>query len=81
MLAFLNRDLGLTVLMVTHDLDSLLSIAQRIVVLGRGKVIADGSADEVVAVDDAWIKSYFSSRHTVHPPAGALGAKARLDGT
>ena len=81
LLAFLNRDLGLTVLMVTHDLDSLLSIAQRIVVLGRGKVIADGSADEVVAVDDAWIKSYFSSRHTVHPPAGALGAKARLDGT
>ena len=38
LLAFLNRDLGLTVLMVTHDLDTLLSIARRIVVLGRGKV-------------------------------------------
>ena len=62
---FLNRDLGLTVLMVTHDLDTLLSIARRIVVLGRGKVLADGSAGEVMAVDDAWIKSYFSSRHTV----------------
>ena len=83
LLAFLNRDLGLTVLMVTHDLDSLLSIARRIVVLGRGTVIADGSADEVVAVDDPWIKSYFSSRHTVHPPAPALapGAKAAIDGT
>jgi phospholipid/cholesterol/gamma-HCH transport system ATP-binding protein len=34
---------GLTVLIVTHDLDSLLSIAQRIVVLGRGKVVADGT--------------------------------------
>jgi phospholipid/cholesterol/gamma-HCH transport system ATP-binding protein len=65
LLDFLNRDLGLTVLMVTHDLDTLLSIARRIVVLGRGKVLADGSADEVMAVDDAWIKSYFSSRHTV----------------
>ena len=81
LLAFLNRDLGLTVLMVTHDLDSLLSIARRIVVLGRGTVIADGSVDEVVAVDDPWIKSYFSSRHSVPPPAPAPGAKAAIDGT
>ena len=43
LLDFLNRDLGLTVLMVTHDLDTLLSIARRIVVLGRGKVLADGT--------------------------------------
>jgi phospholipid/cholesterol/gamma-HCH transport system ATP-binding protein len=67
LIAFLNRDLGLTVLMVTHDLDTLLSIARRIVVLGRGKVLADGSADEVMAVDDDWIKSYFSTRHSVEP--------------
>lgn len=74
LLAFLNRDLGLTVLMVTHDLDSLLSIARRIVVLGRGKVIADGSVDEVVAVDDPWITSYFSSRHTMRPPESPPGS-------
>jgi phospholipid/cholesterol/gamma-HCH transport system ATP-binding protein len=65
LLAFLNRDLGLTVLMVTHDLDTLLSIAQRIVVLGGGKVLADGTADEVMAVDDPWIQSYFASRRSV----------------
>jgi phospholipid/cholesterol/gamma-HCH transport system ATP-binding protein len=65
LLAFLNRDLGLTVLMVTHDLDTLLSIAQRIVVLGGGKVLADGTADDVMAVDDPWIQSYFASRRTV----------------
>jgi phospholipid/cholesterol/gamma-HCH transport system ATP-binding protein len=64
LLAFLNRDLGLTVLMVTHDLDTLLSIAGRIVVLGGGKVLADGSAAQVMAVQDPWIESYFSSRHT-----------------
>ena len=46
--------------MVTHDLDTLLSIARRIVVLGRGKVLADGTADEVMAVDDDWIREYFS---------------------
>ena len=80
LLAFLNRDLGLTVLMVTHDLDTLLSIARRIVVLGRGKVLADGTADEVMAVDDPWIQSYFSSRHTV-PPATDPGRTAQADGT
>lgn len=69
LIAFLNRDLGLTVLMATHDLDTLLSIAGRIVVLGRGKVIADGSAAEVMAVDDPWIQSYFAARLTAPPPA------------
>ena len=79
LLAFLNRDLGLTVLMVTHDLDTLLSIARRIVVLGRGTVIADGTADEVMAVEDPWIQSYFSSRHTV-PTATEPGRTAQADG-
>ena len=79
LLAFLNRDLGLTVLMVTHDLDTLLSIARRIVVLGRGTVIADGTADEVMGVEDPWIKSYFSSRHTV-TPATDPGRTAQADG-
>ena len=80
LLAFLNRDLGLTVLVVTHDLDTLLSIARRIVVLGQGKVMADGSAAEVMEVDDPWIQSYFSSRRTA---AGATDPanQASADGT
>lgn len=68
---FLNRDLGLTVLMITHDLDTLLSITRRIVVLGGGKVLADGSVQEVMAVDDPWIESYFASRHSVPAVDGA----------
>jgi phospholipid/cholesterol/gamma-HCH transport system ATP-binding protein len=64
LIAFLNRDLGLTVLLVTHDLDTLLSIARRVVVLGNGKVLADGTVDEVMAFDDPWIQSYFSSRQS-----------------
>jgi phospholipid/cholesterol/gamma-HCH transport system ATP-binding protein len=79
LVAFLNRDLGLTVLMVTHDLDTLLSITRRIVVLGSGKVLADGTAEEVMAVDDPWIQSYFSSRHTV-PLADPPGRNAHNDG-
>jgi phospholipid/cholesterol/gamma-HCH transport system ATP-binding protein len=68
LLAFLNRDLGLTVLVVTHDLDTLLTIARRIVVLGGGKVLADGTAAQVMAVDDPWIQSYFASRKAVPGP-------------
>jgi len=79
LLAFLNKDLGLTVLMVTHDLDTLLSIARRVVVLGRGTVIADGTADAVMAVQDPWIQSYFSSRQTVST-ATDPGRTAQADG-
>jgi len=76
LVAFLNRDLGLTVLMATHDLDTLLSIAGRIVVLGRGKVLADGSAAQVMAVQDPWIQSYFAARLSVPPSS----TEARPDG-
>ncbi len=54
--------LGLTVFMITHDLDTLGSIVDRIIVLGEGKVLADGTLDEVRNVDHPWIESYFSSR-------------------
>jgi len=79
LLAFLNRDLGITVLVVTHDLDTLLTIARRIVVLGNGKVMADGTAAEVTRVDDPWIQSYFSSRITM-PDPGERPAGRHVDG-
>jgi phospholipid/cholesterol/gamma-HCH transport system ATP-binding protein len=55
-------DLGLTVLLVTHDLDTLLTVVDRIVVLAGGKVRADGPVREVMAVDDEWIREYFAVR-------------------
>jgi phospholipid/cholesterol/gamma-HCH transport system ATP-binding protein len=55
-------DLGLTIFLVSHDLDTLLGIVDRLIVLGGGKVLADGSVQEVMAVDDAWIRDYFSVR-------------------
>jgi phospholipid/cholesterol/gamma-HCH transport system ATP-binding protein len=60
-------DLGLTVFLVTHDLDTLLTVVDRIIVLGRGKVLADGTVSEILAVDDPWIQSYFSVRATLAP--------------
>jgi len=55
-------DLGLTVLLVTHDLDTLLGVVDRLIVLARGRVLADGTVAQVMAVDDDWIRDYFSVR-------------------
>ncbi len=55
--------LGLTVVMVTHDLDTITGIADRLLVLGKGMVLAEGSLEEVKKSDDPWIKAYFSTRN------------------
>lgn len=65
LLRFLCDDLGITVLMITHDLDTLLGIVDRIVVLGEGRTIADGPLETVTAVDDPWIREYFSGRQQI----------------
>lgn len=64
-------DLGLTVFLVTHDLDTLLTVVDRLIVLARGRVLADGSVAEVTAVPDDWIRDYFSVRTTIAAPAAA----------
>ena len=58
----LSDSLGLTVFMVTHDLDTLLSIIDRTIALSKGKVIADGPVAEVRRGDHPWIREYFSAR-------------------
>ena len=58
----LSDSLGLTVFMVTHDLDTLLSIIDRAIALCAGKVIADGPLATVRMSDHPWIKDYFSAR-------------------
>ncbi|MEZ5763319.1 MAG: ABC transporter ATP-binding protein [Xanthobacteraceae bacterium] len=58
----LQRTLGLTVFMVTHDLDSLYSACDRIAVLGEGKVIAIGTIDDMRASEHPWLKSYFHGK-------------------
>ncbi|MEO7335000.1 MAG: ATP-binding cassette domain-containing protein [Caldimonas sp.] len=58
----LSDSLGLTVFMVTHDLDTLLSIIDRTIALSGHKVIADGPVDSVRRSTDPWITEYFSTR-------------------
>ena len=51
--------LGLTVIMVTHDLDSIWNIVDRFAVLGDKKVIAEGSLEQVIHTDHPVIKEFF----------------------
>jgi len=55
----LHRELGLTVVMVTHDLDTLFALSTRIAVLAEKHVIAIGPTREVVQVDHPFIKKFF----------------------
>jgi phospholipid/cholesterol/gamma-HCH transport system ATP-binding protein len=54
----LQQSLGLTVVMVTHDLDSLIAICDRIAVLIDKKVVVD-TIPELLKLDHPWIQEYF----------------------
>lgn len=58
----LQRTLGLTVFMVTHDLDSLHTVCDRIAVLADGKVIAAGAMDIMLASKHPWLQAYFHGK-------------------
>jgi len=58
----LQGTLGLSVFMVTHDLDSLHAVCDRIAVLSEGRVIATGSIDAMLASEHPWLKSYFRGK-------------------
>ena len=55
----LKRLLGLTVVMVTHDLDSLWRIADRVAVLGEGHVLGIGTMEQLSASDEPTVRQYF----------------------
>jgi phospholipid/cholesterol/gamma-HCH transport system ATP-binding protein len=60
----LRDALGLTVFLVTHDLDSLYCLCDRIAVLAQKRVLVADTLEAVAAYDDAWIQDYF------HGPRG-----------
>ena len=62
LIATLQRTLGLTVFMVTHDLDSLNTVCDRIAVLADGKVIAAGTMDDMLASQQPWMRAYFHGK-------------------
>jgi len=66
----LCRSLGLTVFLVTHDLDTLVRVCDRIAVLGDQKILINAPLEEVMAFDHPWVQEYFHG-----PRARAAGAK------
>jgi phospholipid/cholesterol/gamma-HCH transport system ATP-binding protein len=72
----LSRTLGLTVFLVTHDLDTLYATCDRIAVLSQKRVLATGTLDDMLEVDDPWVQEYFkgprarAARDAIaaHPP-------------
>ena len=61
----LQRELNFTVIMVTHDIDTLAGLANRVAVLADRRVVAVGSFKEVLAVDHPFVRSYFGGAHAV----------------
>ena len=55
-----RRRLGLTVFLITHDLDTLHAVCDRIAVLADKKVIGVGTIPELLALDHPWIQEYFN---------------------
>ena len=55
----LQRTTSMAVFMVTHDLDSLNTICDRIAVLGDGKIIEAGNMDAMLASQHPWMRAYF----------------------
>lgn len=76
LIASLQKTLGFTVFLITHDLDSLHAICDRVAVLAEKHVIAVGTIEELLANDHPWIQEYFTG------PRGraALTSKARSGG-
>ena len=55
----LSRSLGLTVFMITHDLDTLYAITDKVAVLADRKVVANAPVHELEGSDHPWIREYF----------------------
>ena len=64
LVSYLKSSLNLTIVMVTHDMDSLFNICDRVAVLVDKKVVV-GGLDEIVQSTHPWIKSYFGDPRAV----------------
>jgi phospholipid/cholesterol/gamma-HCH transport system ATP-binding protein len=69
----LQKTLGLTVFLITHDLDTLYAICDRVAVLADRKVIAVGTIPELLALDHEWIQEYFNGPRGRNAKASVAG--------
>ncbi len=62
LLGELHEELGFSALMVTHDIHSVATLSDRVAVLEGGRLVADGTLEEVAAIEDPFIASFFRAR-------------------
>jgi phospholipid/cholesterol/gamma-HCH transport system ATP-binding protein len=65
----LRAELRLTVVMVTHDLDTVVALSDRVAILANSRLVSVGTLDETVALDDPFVHDFFR---------GARGQRAML---
>ena len=76
----LSHSLGLTVFLVTHDLDTLHATCDRIAVLAERKVLVTGKMQDMLAVDHPWVHEYFHGpRARAAATEGSAGAGRKGD--
>jgi phospholipid/cholesterol/gamma-HCH transport system ATP-binding protein len=71
----LKETLGLTVFLITHDLDTLYEICDRVAVIADKRIIAVGTIPELIATGHPWIEEYFNgprgrAAHAAHLRSG-----------
>jgi phospholipid/cholesterol/gamma-HCH transport system ATP-binding protein len=62
MIRTLQQTLGLTVFMVTHDLESLYAVSNRVAALADGRIVATGPVASMLAAEHPWVQSYFKGK-------------------
>lgn len=60
----LQRDINITIIMISHDINSIQNLSDQIVALGNQKIIADGTPSEVLESPNSWIQEYFNNKIT-----------------
>jgi len=72
LIATLQKTLGLTVFMVTHDLASLNTVCDRVAALADGKIVAIGPMHELLQSEHPWVRAYFHGKRSqmLQPQAG-----------
>jgi phospholipid/cholesterol/gamma-HCH transport system ATP-binding protein len=62
----LHAELGLTVVLVTHDLDTLAALASRVAVLTEQRILAHGPLSEIMKIDHPFVRNFFCSDRSRH---------------
>jgi phospholipid/cholesterol/gamma-HCH transport system ATP-binding protein len=71
----LHRELGLTVVLVTHDLDTVTAMASKVAVLADRRIVSYAGLEETLEVDHPFIASFFHGDHGRRARARAQGAR------